>query len=208
MKTMKNNGSLLCAALLLTGPLAGTGPAWGQEDDLPSIETLLGDIPTAESLFQDYPPISDVVKATLDHMPKSLKKSPDWVNQKKLAAFLPILRLTFAEKERNQDRTRLERDQSRENRLYGIDLDDAVVELDELLVSLSWDLSEFVFHQDQLDAVSTQIEVLEFKNKLSEQVIDAYMEHKSALLLVKQSRSLKPDARIKEELKAEQYKAV
>lgn len=117
------------------------------------------------------PPVSQVVDRALDYLPRSLASYERWKNKMQWAAAVPELQLQYLTDEN------LSRYQGDPGRHWE----------DGFRVTLSWNMSKFVFNPEQLEAVKVQQRLKDQEINLIKFIIDQYYNVRSALLAIDQN---------------------
>jgi len=177
-------------------------------NSIPSIEELLSNGASDEELFASWPSVREVVRAAEAALPRTLRKSHHWNSRQKLATLLPRIRVGRGVSEHNYDRYLLERDPQDRNRLDDFTLEDGIRDYDSESLWLQWDLSELLFHNDELEMAVLEKNISDFKHRLGQSVIDAYFKLKEARLKLARNVATTEEGRIQLMMSAEAHQAL
>jgi hypothetical protein len=175
---------------------------------LPALDDLLRDPGDDAALFASWPPVGAVAVAAEQALPKNIRNPQFWRSRQKLSGLLPDLRIGIATDEGNYDRYALFRDEADRNRLDDYTLEDGIREYDSYYVSVTWNLSKLVFHNDELEIAMTERYSVQLKKEVRTKVIDLYFRLKEARLRLSRDLAVTEDDRIRLEMAAAAYEAM
>ncbi|MGA1194410.1 MAG: hypothetical protein ACO3ZG_08570 [Kiritimatiellia bacterium] len=185
--------SAFFASIMMSLLAWGVAPLYGQ-DSVPDPVAkdawqlpVLNDLLTGESyeaMFEAWPSMSNVLDVAMNNLSRTLREPHAWGLRRGLASLLPVVRVGESVREGNYDRYLLERDPNDRNRLDDFSLDDGIREYDYASIWLQWDLSDLIFHQDEMEAASVERELAEFRARFSRDIITSYHKLKYTCALL------------------------
>lgn len=158
----------MVAALLATGAVHA-------QDELPPAGDLLK-VLDQDSLFTAWPSVEETVDQAIKFLPSALRDSRRWETRQKLAALVPTFRYQHAVDENNYSRSDVVTDPRNRGRIESLRLDDGIREYDSDVVTLTWDLSRFVFDIDEVEGAQAERELEDFRRKVRAETVSAYYE--------------------------------
>ncbi len=191
--------------------VAFAGLAFGQETNtaaLPSLDELLPSTEGDASLFASWPSAHDVADAAEQALPKIVHKAQFWRSRQKLAALLPRIRVGAKTQEANYDRYEWHRDPYHRNYLDDYSLTDGKRDYEGEFVWAEWDLSNLVFHNDELEVADLERKMTMLRKQVRSEAINIYFLLRETRLKLARNLAVKEDDRIKREMSAEKYTAL
>jgi len=195
---------IVSATVVVACLFAGRGMA---QDELPPAGDLLK-VLDQESLFADWPGVEETVDQAIKFLPEALRDARSWETRQKMAALIPSFRYQHAVDEDNFSRSDVVNDPANRGRIESLRLTDGVRDYSSDIVSLTWDLSRFVFDIDEVEGAQVERELEDFRRKVRAETVSAYYELREMKTRVAQGYFAEKQDRLDAETEARKLQAL